>query len=249
MRIISELARHAAGDVPDVLVGVVPEAVEGSLLVRALVGVGSEEVALSLWKQESIERTMNPLSQQASLETRANEACNWKQKHPHPVIASNACAKNTLRQIPWRGQLRSDWLRTTVSCHRHRHRIQRRHQKIAHKTPWHGRAYLNKVGWQASAAVGVEVGERRGHGRGSDAACYAERHHTPPGRLALQDLSREERVDKQVVEIFVLDVGVLNVVKEGSADDAAPLPDAGALSEVDAPLEVLGCALDEVHAL
>lgn len=57
---LSELARHAAGDVPDVLVCVVPEAVEGSLHVRALVGVRSEEVALSLCKRESDECTNEP---------------------------------------------------------------------------------------------------------------------------------------------------------------------------------------------
>lgn len=109
--------------------------------------------------------------------------------------------------------------------------------------------YLNKVGWQVGAAVGVEVGERCGHGGGSDAACNAKGHHTPPGRLALHELSGDEGVDKKVVEVGVLDVCVLDVIKERSPDDAATLPDTGTLSEVHAPLEVLGCGFDEVHAL
>ena len=117
------------------------------------------------------------------------------------------------------------------------------------KTPKHKTLYLDKVGWQASAAVGVEVGERRSHCGGSDPACHAEGDYTPPGRLALHDLSCEEGVDKKIVEVGVLDVCVLDVVKERSPDDAATLPDTRTLSEVHAPLEVLGCALDEVHAL
>lgn len=113
----------------------------------------------------------------------------------------------------------------------------------------HESPYLNEVGRQASAAVGVEVGKRRRHGGGSDAACHAEGHHTPPGRLALHELSGDEGVDKEVVEVGVLDVCVLDVVKERSPDDAATLPDTGTLSEVHPPLEVLGCGFDEVHAL
>lgn len=43
-----QFSRDASCDVSDVFVSVVPEAVEGPLLVRALVRVRSEEVALSL---------------------------------------------------------------------------------------------------------------------------------------------------------------------------------------------------------
>lgn len=55
--ILLQLARHAAGDVADVLVGVVPEAVEGSLLVHAFVRVRSEEVALSLQMRNHANKT------------------------------------------------------------------------------------------------------------------------------------------------------------------------------------------------
>lgn len=49
----SKLSSNASSHVPDIFVGVVPQTVEGSLLVHALVGVRPEEVTLGLWGCEN----------------------------------------------------------------------------------------------------------------------------------------------------------------------------------------------------
>lgn len=110
-------------------------------------------------------------------------------------------------------------------------------------------AHLHDVGRQAGAAVGIKVGQRGSHRRGRDSARDAQGHHTPPRPLALHELRCEVGVYEEIGKARVADVSTLDVVEERCADDAASLPDAGALPEVHAPLEVLGRGLDEIHAL
>lgn len=109
--------------------------------------------------------------------------------------------------------------------------------------------YLDKVGWQSSSAVGVEVRKRSCHGRCGNSARDTKSHNTPPRSLAFEELSREVGVHQKICEIGVSHVGAFDVIEEGCSDDAATFPDSGTLSKVYIPLEVLRCTLDEVDTL
>mmetsp|Transcript_4155 Transcript_4155/g.13384 ORF Transcript_4155/g.13384 Transcript_4155/m.13384 type:complete len:478 (+) Transcript_4155:362-1795(+) len=108
---------------------------------------------------------------------------------------------------------------------------------------------LDQVGRQAGAAVLVKVGEGGGHGGAGDAGGDAERDDAAPGGLALVDVVRELWVHQQRGQVGVAVVRLLDAVEEDGADDAAALPDAGALAQVHAPPVLAGRLADQVHAL
>mmetsp|Transcript_16072 Transcript_16072/g.60802 ORF Transcript_16072/g.60802 Transcript_16072/m.60802 type:complete len:597 (+) Transcript_16072:1159-2949(+) len=108
---------------------------------------------------------------------------------------------------------------------------------------------LHEVGGEAGAAVLVQVGERGGERGDGDAAGRGQRDDAAPGVLAGVDLGGELGVDEEVRQVGVAVVRRLDAVEEASADDAAALPDAGALAKVDGPAVLAGGLADDVHAL
>lgn len=108
---------------------------------------------------------------------------------------------------------------------------------------------LGQVGREALAPVRVEVVERPGQRRGRDAVPHGDDDHPAPGGRALVELPGDDGVEDQVREVVVPGERVLDLLEEGGADDAPPLPHARALAEVDVPAHVVAGALDDAEAL
>ena len=108
---------------------------------------------------------------------------------------------------------------------------------------------LREVGGQAVAAVGVVVGQRGAEG--SDRHSLADGQHDDGSQcgVALVHLGSELRVDEQRSNIGAAVVCALDAVEEPRADDAAALPDARDLAQVQLPVVHLAGGTDQVHAL
>src|SRR5215204_587165 len=108
---------------------------------------------------------------------------------------------------------------------------------------------LRQVERQVLGAVRVEVAERGREGRDGDAGLRGRGDDPTPVGLRTLNVGVELGVEQQIRQVMAPVVGVLNFAEEARADDAAALPDARRLAEVDVPPPILGAGADEVHAL
>src|SRR5581483_254149 len=108
---------------------------------------------------------------------------------------------------------------------------------------------LRQVERQVRGAVGVEVSEARRHRLHRDARRLRGRDGLPPARLGFEDPRLEVGVEQQIGQVGAALVRLLDLVQELRADDAAALPDAAQLAEVDVPVPLVRPGADQVHAL
>jgi hypothetical protein len=99
---------------------------------------------------------------------------------------------------------------------------------------------LQQVRRQPPAAVAVEKRQRRVECRHWNAQLDGLHRHPPPGFLAALDHAAEVIVQQQVLQVWVLVEGLLDLPQEHRADDAAAAPHQRHPTVVQVPLVLLG---------
>src|SRR5437588_5314381 len=108
---------------------------------------------------------------------------------------------------------------------------------------------LREIEREFRRPVGVEVADGGRHAGRGDARLHRGGDGPPPVTLRALDVSVEFGVEQKVRQVGAAVVGLLDLAEEPRADNAAALPDARALAEVDAPVEMIRAGLDEIHPL
>lgn len=108
---------------------------------------------------------------------------------------------------------------------------------------------LDHVQRQPLRAETVKVLQAGGEGGNRHAVATASPTTRLHAWLPLHQLVGKVGVQQQIVQRGVLGEGALDLVEDLGADDAAALPDARTLAEVDAPVELLRGLVDDVESL
>lgn len=99
---------------------------------------------------------------------------------------------------------------------------------------------LEQVGGKIARPVAVVEAEGGAESRSGDTPGSTLADNRAPSGLGLVDGSVEEGIEEQVVEVWVVAVGICDLLEEDRADDAATTPHKGNAGLVQGPVVFLG---------